>query len=206
MTTNVEELASDMMRFAFLLRHMDLVAVVLKCEAFARALQSEPTQESVEEVRLWLRGAMKGGSGSLSDRYVQKEGAVDEVLNAEYEGLLQKFTDFVNAGPESKESAAAAMFGDGSTYFRLVEVPVRRGWFSRTGTYTYEVATGPGATCLVTRDQLGDAVGYGPGRSRKDWQECQMTADRLFREARKEDWVHYSSSWVVPDEVLRRHW
>jgi len=206
MKTNVKELASDMMRFASLLRHMDLVVVALKCEAFARALESEPTQESVEEVRLWLRSAMKGGSGSLSDRYVQKDGAVDEVLNAEYEGLLQKFTDFVNAEPESKQGAAAAMFGDGSTYFRLVEAPVRTGWFSRKGTYTYEVATGPGATRRVTRNELGDAVGYGPGRSRKDWQECQMIADRLFREGRQDHWVHYSSSWVVPNEALRRYW
>ena len=206
MKTDTEVLAADMMRFASLLRHMNLAVVALKYESLARALQSEPSEESVEEVRLWLRSSMKGGSGSLSDRYVQKDGAVDEVLNVEYEELLQKFTDFVNAEPESKESAAAAMFGNGGTYFRLIETPVRKRWFSLKGTFTYEVATAPGVTRLVTLDQLGQAVGYGPQDSRKDWQECQMVADRLFREGRRDDWVHYSSSFVVPDETLRKDW
>lgn len=206
MKTDTEVLAADMMRFASLLRHMNQPVVALKFEAMARALQSEPSEEAVEEVRLWLRSPMKGGSGSLGDMYVQKDGVVDEVLNAEYEELLQKFTDFVNAEPESKESAAGAMFANGSTYFRLIETPVRKGLFSRKGTFTYEVATAPGETRLVTLDQLGQAVGYGPQDSRKDWQECQMVADRLFREGRRHDWVHYSSSYFVPDETLRKDW
>jgi hypothetical protein len=206
MKTDTEVLAADMMRFASLLRHMNLSVVALKYESLARALQSEPSEESVEEVRLWLRSSMKGGSGSLSDRYVQKDGAVDEVLNAEYEELLQKFTDFVNAEPESNESAAAAMFANGGTYFRLIETPVRNRWFSLKGTFTYEVATAPGVTRLVTLDQLDQAVGYGPQDSRKDWQECRMVADRLFREGRRDHWVHYSSSYVVPDDALRKDW
>ena len=206
MKTDTEALTADMMRFASLLRHMNLSVVALKYESLARALQTEPSAESVEEVRLWLRSSLKGGSGSLSDRYVQKDGAVDEVLNAEYEELLQKFTDFVNAEPESKASAAAAMFANGGTYFRLIETPVRNRWFSIKGTFTYEVATAPGVTRLVTLDQLGQAVGYGPQNSRKDWQECRMVADRLFREGRRDHWVHYSSSYVVPDEALRKDW
>ncbi|WP_346959222.1 hypothetical protein [uncultured Arthrobacter sp.] len=207
MKTDTEVLAADMMRFASLLRHMNLTVVALKCESLARALQSEPSEDAVEEVRLWLRSSMKGGSGSLSDRYVHTDGEVDEVLNADYEELLQKFTDFVNAEPESKESAAAAaMFANEGTYFRLIEIPVRKSWLSLKGTITYEVATAPGVTRLVTLDQLGQAVGYGPQDSRKDWQECQMVADRLFREGRRDDWVHYSSSYVVPDETLRKDW
>lgn len=206
MKTDTEVLAADMMRFASLLRHMNLTVVAFKYESLARALQSEPSEVSVEEVRLWLRSSMKGGSGGLSDRYVQKDGAVDEVLNAEYEELLQKFTDFVNAEPESNESTAAAMFANGGTYFRLIETPVRKMWFSLEGTFTYEVATAPGVTRLVTLDQLGQAVGYGPQDSPKDWQECRMVADRLFREGRTDDWVHYSSSYVVPDDALRKDW
>lgn len=206
METDTEVLATDMMRFASLLRHMNLTVVALKYESLARALQSEASEEAVEEVRLWIRSSLKGGSGSLSNRYVGKDGAVEEVLNAEYEKLLQKFTDFVNAEPASKESAAAAMFANASTYFRLIEVPVRKGWFSRKGTFTYQVATKPGATRLVTLDQLGEAMGYGPQDSQKDWRECQIVADRLFREGRTDDWVHYSSSYVVPDEKLRKDW
>ncbi len=206
MKTDTEVLASDMMRFASLLRHLNQSVIAIKCEFLARALQNEPSEEAVEEVRLWLRASMKGGGGSLSDLYVQKAGAVEEVLNAEYEELLQKFTDFVNAEPESNESAAAAMFANGSTYFRLIENPVRKGWFSFKGTFTYEVATAPGVTRLVTLDQLGDAVGYGPQSFRKDWQECKLVADRLFREGRRDDWVQYSSSYVFPDETLREHW
>ncbi|WP_104110566.1 hypothetical protein [Arthrobacter sp. N199823] len=206
MKTDTQVLAADMMRFASLLTHMDLSVVGLKYESLARALQTEPSEESVEEVRLWLRSSLKGGNGSLSDRYVQKDGAVDEVLNAEYEKLLQKFTDFVNAEPESNKSAAAAIFANGGTYFRLIETLAHNRWFSLKGTSTYEVATGPGVTRLVTLDQLGQAVGYGLQDSRKDWQECRMVADRLFREGRRDHWVHYSSSYVIRDDALRKDW
>lgn len=62
MKTDTEVVAADMMRFASLLRHLNLSVVALKYESLARALQSEPSEESVEEVRLWLRSSMKGGS------------------------------------------------------------------------------------------------------------------------------------------------
>ncbi len=206
MKTDTEVLAADMMRFASLLRHMHLSVVALKYESLGKALQSEPSEESAEEVRLWLRSSMKGGSGSLGDLYAQKDGAVDKVLNAEYQELLHKFTTFVNADPESNKGAAAAMFTRGGTYFRLIGTPVRNRWFSLKGTFTYEVATAPGVTRLVTLDQLGQAVGYGPQDSRKDWQECRMVADRLFKEGRGDHWVHYSSSYVVADDALREGW
>jgi hypothetical protein len=90
-----------------------------------------------------------------------------------------------------------------SAYFRKVTAPVRKNWFSSTGASTYEVMTAPGITRFVGLDQLAEAVGYGPEHSRKDWHECQMVAERLFREGRSDEWVHYSSSCVVPGERLR---
>lgn len=93
-------------------------------------------------------------------------------------------------------------FAHGYTYFRQIEAPVRKGLFM-SGRTMYEVMTAPGVTRLVTAGELGQALGYGPQRSRKDFQECQATAARLLREGQVNAWVHYSSAQVVPDESLR---
>lgn len=93
-------------------------------------------------------------------------------------------------------------FASGDAYFRRVEAPGRKGLFMR-GRAMFEVMTAPGVTRLVTAGALGEALGYGPQRSRKDFQECQSVADRLFREGRRDAWVHYSSAQVVPGESLR---
>lgn len=170
--------------------------------AKAMELRSDPSDQDVEEVREWVRLTLRGGSGGLGDLYVQKQdGSVDRFLNARYEELLQKLTDFANGEPSRN---ADDLWGRESTYFRVVTAPVRKGWFSRKGTFTYEVMTAPGVTRFVGPDQLGEAVGHGAQHSRKDWQECQMVADRLFREGHKDDWVRYSSSYVVPDGTLRK--
>lgn len=93
-------------------------------------------------------------------------------------------------------------FTNEHTYFRQVEAPVRKGLFMR-GLAMFEVMTAPGVTRLVTAGELSEALGYGPQRSRRDLQECQAASDRLFRERRSDEWVHYSSAQVVPGESLR---
>lgn len=94
------------------------------------------------------------------------------------------------------------MFANADRYFRQIEAPVRKGLFMR-GRFMFEVMTAPGVTRLVTAGELGEALGYGPQRARKDFQECQFTAARLLREGRSDTWVHYSSAQVVPDGSLR---
>lgn len=93
-------------------------------------------------------------------------------------------------------------FANADTYFRQIEAPVRKGLFMR-GRFMFEVMTAPGVTRLVTLGELGETLGYGLQRSRKDFQECQFTAARLFREGRSDAWVHYSRAQVVPDGSLR---
>lgn len=204
MNTDTHSLTIDMLRFSALLHSMNITVLDQNYATKAMELQSDPSDEHVEAVREWVRLTLKGTSGGLSDLYVHNpDGTVNEALNAQYEELLHKLTDFANGGLESRE-IAAAMFANGSMYFRKVTTPVRKGWFSSTGSTTYEVMTAPGVTRIVGRDQLGEAVGYGPEHSSKDWHECQMVADRLFKEGRKDDWVHYSSSYIVPDESLRK--
>jgi hypothetical protein len=204
MNTDVHALTIDMLRFGALLQSMKISGLAQNYAAKAMELQSDSSDQNVEEVREWVRLTLKGGSGGLGDLYVHnQDGTVDQFLNDQYNELLQKLTDFANGEPVAQKSADA-LWDRESTYFRLVEAPIRKGWFSRKGTFTYEVMTAPGVTRFVGLDQLGEAVGYGPQHSRKDWQECQMVADRLFREGRKDDWVHYPSSYVVPDETLRK--
>jgi hypothetical protein len=202
MSTDVHALTIDMLRFSALLNDMNVTGLDRKYAENAMVLQSDSSDQNVEEVREWVRLTLKGGSGGLGDLYVQKpDGSLDQLLNAQYEELLQKLTDFANGGPAGTTDA---LWDRESTYFRKVTAPVRKGWFSSVGATTYEVMTAPGVTRVVGPDQLAEAVGYGPQNSRKDWHECQMVADRLFREGHKDDWVHYSSSYVVPDEALRK--
>lgn len=203
MTTDTKALVTDMFQFSALLHTMGADVLSRNYAAKAMSLQSDSSDQNVKEVRDWVRLTLKGGSGGLGDQYVQhSDGSVNRPLTAQYEKLLQRLTDFANG--EQIVHDANSMWEGESTYFRLVEVPVRKGWFSRTGSTTYEVMTAPHFTTLVTLDKLAEAVDYNPMRSRKDFQECKMIADRLFREGRTDDWVHYSSSYVVPDKALRR--
>lgn len=94
------------------------------------------------------------------------------------------------------------MFSNGQKYFRQVAAPVRTGLITR-GSTLYEVMSGAGVTRVVTFSQLGEAVGYGPQNSRKDFQECQSAAHRLFAAGRRDEWVHYSSSFVYPSKYFQ---
>jgi hypothetical protein len=93
------------------------------------------------------------------------------------------------------------VFIKGNSYLRLVGVPVRKGLFVR-GDHIYEVMTTPGSSRVVPAQQLAEAIGLDPHGPWNDLQECQRTADRLFREGRNEDWVEYSTAVVVPGEAL----
>lgn len=96
MNTDVTALTTDMLRFSEILEIMNISTLARNYANMARTLESEPSDEAVEEVREWVRLTLKGGSGSLGDLYVHKDGEVDAILNPEYEDLLQKLTDFAN--------------------------------------------------------------------------------------------------------------
>lgn len=207
MTTDVNALTLDMLKFAGLLRLISQPQLAQNYESLAVELRSDPSDQGVEDAREWVRTTLRGGSGGLGDVYVQKkDGSLDEVLDQEYQELLQRLTDFANGGeaPLSPllKQIGNSMFANGYAYFRQVEAPVRKGLLVR-GHTMYEVMTEPGATRRVGWKQLGEALGHGPQSSRRDMQECQAAADRLFREGRSDDWVHYSSAQVVPGESLQ---
>lgn len=102
MTTDVNSLALDMLTFSGLLRIIRQPQSAENYEARAKYLLSNPAAEDVEETRAWVRLTLQGGAGGLGDRYVQKtDGAVDEVLNQQYQELLQKMTDFALGADES---------------------------------------------------------------------------------------------------------
>ena len=115
-------------------------------------------------------------------------------------------TDFAlgGDGPLSLvQQMGSTMFSHEYTYLRLVEVPTGK-WPFRRGHPIYQVMTAPGVTSLVDSTLLGGAVGYDPRGPRRDMQECQMTARRPFNAGRTDEWVHFSSSQVIPGETLRR--
>lgn len=89
-------LTDGMSRFAFILRVMGLTDLAQKYEDLAGRLRKDQSPEAVDEARAWVASSFGRGSGSLSDRYVYRDGVIDEALNAEYESLLQKLTDFAN--------------------------------------------------------------------------------------------------------------
>lgn len=208
MTTDINALTIDMLWFALLLRVIDLPNLAQNYESRALELRwSDPSGQDVEDTREWVRLTLKGGAGGLGDMYVhRRDGSVDDELDQEYWELLQKMTDFAHGGeaPQSDllKQMGNRMFAYGYTYVRQIEAPVGTWPFIR-GRTTYEVMTAPGVTTIVDANILGGAVGYDPRGSRRDMQECQMAARRLFMEGRGDEWVHYSSAQVVPGEMLR---
>jgi hypothetical protein len=96
------------------------------------------------------------------------------------------------------------MFLKGESYVRLVSVPKRLGPFVR-GSLFYEVMTEPGVTRFVPLKYLGGVVGYDPRGSRRDMEECLTSADRLFKEGRRGEWVEFSTGLIVSGESLKSH-
>ncbi|WP_394247744.1 hypothetical protein [Arthrobacter pityocampae] len=96
MSVEIVLFTDGMSRFACILRVMGLADLAQEYEELAGKLRKDQSPETVGEARAWVASSFGRGSGSLSDRYVYRNGVVDEVLNAEYETLLQELTDFAN--------------------------------------------------------------------------------------------------------------
>lgn len=96
------------------------------------------------------------------------------------------------------------MFVRGKKYVRQVRVPERRGllvW----GDYVYEVMTSPGLVETVPAKRLDKALGLDPKGAQNDLQECQRIADRLYKEGKHDDWVEYSTGFVIPSSELAEY-
>ena len=91
---DIISLTNDMSRFAFIIRVMGLADLAQKYEAVAEKLRADRSVEAVDAARVWVSGSFGQGSGSLSDRYVYRDGSFDKSLNEEYEKILHKLTDF----------------------------------------------------------------------------------------------------------------
>lgn len=96
MQNKIGLLTGDMSRFAFILRVMGLSDLALGYDEVAGKLRNDNSPEAVLEARAWVARSFGNGSGSLSDRYVYKDGVIDESLNVEYEALLRRLTNFAN--------------------------------------------------------------------------------------------------------------
>ncbi len=97
MELDINILTLDMLRFSELLRLMNKFALAQNYESLAVDLRADASPQAVKDVREFILDSFRGGMGGLTDLYVQKkDGSLDEVLNAEYERVLQKLTDFVN--------------------------------------------------------------------------------------------------------------
>ncbi|MBD8703017.1 hypothetical protein [Frigoribacterium sp. CFBP 13712] len=83
---------------------------------------------------------------------------------------------------------------DRRPYFRQVASPARRLVFTR-GESEYEVMSSPGVIRRVPLSQVREALGASP-TSRRDFQECDMTAAQLFREG-SDLWVEYPTGITV---------
>jgi hypothetical protein len=96
MNTDVNSLTLDMLQFGSLLRVLRQPELAKKYETLALELRSDPSEQAVEDAREWVRTTLRGGSGGLSDIYVQKKDGSLHVLNGLYEGLLNELTAFAN--------------------------------------------------------------------------------------------------------------
>lgn len=96
MRNEISALSENMSRFASILKVMGLFELAHKYEQLSGKLRNDQSPETLKEARAWVASSFGRGSGSLSDRYVYRDGVIDEALNAEYETLLQKLTDFAN--------------------------------------------------------------------------------------------------------------
>lgn len=98
MATDADALTRDMVKFATFLRLLRLPELAQNYENIVTQLRADSSTRSVNEVRARVSRTLEyGGSGSVYDRYVQKQdGSLDRVLNAEYRDVLQRLTVFAN--------------------------------------------------------------------------------------------------------------
>ncbi|TDT64445.1 hypothetical protein [Frigoribacterium sp. PhB116] len=93
------------------------------------------------------------------------------------------------------------MFIEKYRYFRQVAMPTRWLLFAR-GETEYEVMSAPGVVRRVPLSRVREALGAKRvATSRRDFQECDMTAARLFREG-SDLWVEYPTGITVSTDEL----
>lgn len=67
----------------------------------------------------------------------------------------------------------------------------------------YLVKSASGSLRQVRLRDLPAALGVAPEDSRRDWQECEMVATRLFRDSELDKWVEYPTGFVFSDSELQ---
>lgn len=73
MITDINALTIDMLRFALLLRVIDLPNLAQNYESQTLKLRwSDPSSQDVEDAREWVRLTIKGGAGGLGDMFVHR--------------------------------------------------------------------------------------------------------------------------------------
>lgn len=87
------------------------------------------------------------------------------------------------------------------SYFRLVTEPRRKFLVFRAHP-EYLVKTPSGSLRRVILRDLPVALGVSPEGSRRDWQECEMLATRLFRAGESDKWVEYPTGLVISESEL----
>jgi hypothetical protein len=66
----------------------------------------------------------------------------------------------------------------------------------------YFVKTPAGSLRRVGLKDLPVALDVAPMGSRRDWQECEMVATRLFLDGESDKWVEYPTGLVINDSEL----
>ncbi len=89
-----------------------------------------------------------------------------------------------------------------SSYFRMASTPRRR-FLVLVADPEYLVKSASGGLSRVRLRDLPAALGVAPEDSRRDWQECEMVAARLFRDGELEKWVEYPTGFVISDSELQ---
>lgn len=87
------------------------------------------------------------------------------------------------------------------SYFRLVTEP-RRKFLVFVAHPEYLVKTPSGSLRRVRLRDLPGALDVSPEDSRRDWQECEMLATRLFRAGESDKWVEFPTGLVINDSEL----
>jgi hypothetical protein len=87
------------------------------------------------------------------------------------------------------------------SYFRMASMPRRRFLVFVTDP-EYLVKSASGGVSRMGLRELRAALDVAPGDSRRDWQECEMVAARLFRDGELEKWVEYPTGFIISDSEL----
>jgi hypothetical protein len=94
---------------------------------------------------------------------------------------------------------ADSTFPGGFRYLRMVSRPARR-FLAPRGEAVYEVMVEPGEIARVTLADLPQTLGA-TGESRRDWQECELRARKLFGTG-SALWVEYPTGIEVDDTAI----